>query len=723
MNHELLVPAGDMECLYQAVYNGADAVYISGMNFGARKFATNFTKEELVEAIKFCHLYGVRLYVTMNTLIKNNEVDDFIEQARFLHKNGVDALIVQDFGMICLLREKFPNLEIHASTQANNSSKDTCRLFYELGVKRVVFSRELSIDEIDNIDVPIEKEAFIHGALCVSYSGCCLMSSMLGGRSGNRGECAGCCRLPFSLMLNDKVIKNNKYLLSMKELNTSSRIKALLDSSIYSFKIEGRMKSSLYVGFITSFYRRLIDGEELDLEEENNKLKTIFNRYFTTGHIFFEDGIDLINSNSPNHIGLKIGNANIKKDKIKLVLDNNQKLNQFDAIRFLNSKKGMIVNYLYDKNMNLCSSATGVCYVDNKINFTGEDILSKTHSFELDKEFKCVSNKKKIGIFFNVFAKVGEVLEISVSDGTNTIVEKGCIVEKFINAPTTKDTFIKHLSKVGDTVFKVNDITFEIDKEIFIQIKVINDIRRSLLEKLSVLRTNKKVEFREKDFSFEKNNNVIHNNSIVCCVYNEEQLNVCLDKMVDRIYVKGIDLYNKYKNNDNIYLFLNRCLYDYSMYKNNRIVCSDLFDYKDYCVFGNYSLNITNIYTAYFLKRQGLLNIPLSVELNNNEINEFIISYKDKIGYDNFELLVYGRVENMVIKGNVLDIDSNNYSYNLIDKRNRCFPVYYDGINTHIFNYKKRDFSFNVICDYRFDFYDENQKEVEDILNNYVKNN
>ena len=161
MNHELLVPAGDMECLYQAVYNGADAVYISGMNFGARKFATNFTSEELVEAIKFCHLYGVRLFVTMNTLIKNNEVDDFIEQARFLHKNGVDALIVQDFGMICLLREKFPNLEIHASTQANNSSKETCKLFYNLGVKRVVFSRELSIDEINNmIDVKVTFEKY-----------------------------------------------------------------------------------------------------------------------------------------------------------------------------------------------------------------------------------------------------------------------------------------------------------------------------------------------------------------------------------------------------------------------------------------------------------------------------------------------------------------------------------------------------------------------------------
>ena len=217
MNKELLAPAGNMECLKAAVLNGADAVYLACKNFGARKFASNFTNDEIKEAIKFCHLYGVKVYVTMNTLVKNKEVESFIEQARFLHKNGVDAILVQDFGMICLLREMFPNLEIHASTQANTSSYETSKFYYDLGIKRVVFSRELSIEEIDKIDIPIEKEAFIHGALCISYSGLCLMSSMLGERSGNRGECTGCCRLPYTLYDKDKKITNNKYLLSTKE--------------------------------------------------------------------------------------------------------------------------------------------------------------------------------------------------------------------------------------------------------------------------------------------------------------------------------------------------------------------------------------------------------------------------------------------------------------------------------------------------------------------------
>ena len=287
MKHELLAPAGNMECLKQAVFNGADAVYLAGKTFGARKFAQNFTNEELVEAIKFCHLYDVKVYVTMNTLVKDNEVDDFLEQAEFLHNNGVDAILVQDFGMICLLREKFPRLEIHASTQANTSSSETAELFYKLGVKRVVFSREMSLEEINKITVPIEKEVFVHGALCICYSGCCLMSSMIGTRSGNRGECAGSCRLPYSLEKDGEILSTNKYLLSTKELNTSENFAELLKSNIDCFKIEGRMKSPEYVGFVTRFYRELIDNySTTDLETNNDLLKTLFNRGFTKGRLF-----------------------------------------------------------------------------------------------------------------------------------------------------------------------------------------------------------------------------------------------------------------------------------------------------------------------------------------------------------------------------------------------------------------------------------------------------
>ena len=714
--HELLVPAGDIECLHQAVYNGCDAVYIAGTKFGARKYATNFTNEQLIEAIKFCHLYGVKVYITMNTLVKNREVDDFLEQVRFLYKNGVDAILVQDFGMICLLREKFPKLEIHASTQANNSSKESCELLYKLGVKRIVLSRELSLKEIEEIDVPIEKEVFIHGALCISYSGCCLMSSMLGGRSGNRGECAGSCRLPYTLTKDGKKISDEKYLLSTKELNTTDHIKELLNSNIYSFKIEGRMKSPLYVGFITRLYRRLIDGIELDLEEENNKLKTIFNREFTSGHLFNNTGKTIINDKSPNHIGLEIGTAAVYKDKIKIILNKNSIINQFDAIRFKNSNKGLIINYLYDENMKLCSSAKNICYVDNKIKLQDTDIVSKTQDKELEEIYNNIRHKK-IPVSFKVEAKLGKELKITISDGLNIITETSQLVEKSINSPTTKESIKTHLSKLGNTPFEISEIKVNSDDDIFIQIKLLNNIRRNLIEKLINQRETKKIDFIEKEITFEKTQNSIKKEKkISCYVKNEEQLKTSLELKINRIYVNDLSLYKKY-NYDNVYYAYDRCKYNYNDLV-ERSYMSDIIDYKNHSVIGNYSLNITNIYTAYYLKKIGLENIPLSVELEDNEIKEFITAYNEKFGYTEFEVLSYGRVENMIIKGNVLNIEKNIYNYELVDNKNRVFPVYFDGINTHIYNYEKINNKINGnTYTYYIDLYKETKEEIVNIVN------
>lgn len=723
--HELLVPAGDMDCLRQAVFNGCDAVYVACKNFGARKFATNFTNEELIEAIKFCHLYGVKVYVTMNTLIKNSEVDSFLKQAYFLHKNGVDALIVQDFGMICLLREMYPNLEIHASTQANTSSKETCKLFYDLGVKRVVFSRELSIDEIDSIDVPIEKEAFIHGALCISYSGCCLMSSMLGGRSGNRGECAGTCRMPFSLEKEGKTLVNDKYLLSTKELNTSSEIERLKNSSIYSFKIEGRMKSPLYVGFITRLYRRLIDGEKFDLEKEIAKLKTIFNREFTKGRLFNESDKDLLNIKSPNHVGLRIGKVvDVNKDKIKIKLDSGYLLNQYDAIRFLNSKKGLVVNFLYDSKMKLTNSSSDVCYIDNKVDLEVGDIVTKTQDYLLGREFEKVGSRK-VPITFKVIARIDKGLSITISDGkANFTVSKDAVLEAQ-NAPTNSESIIKQLSKLGDTPFIVDNIDIEMDDNIFIRIKVLNELRRELVSKLINTRENVNVEVIEKEVSFDVGNSLVEDvpkNRISCLVRNRKQLDACMELNVDYVYVTERELYELYKDNEKVYYFIDRCSFNTTDKLVDRSFVSDYFNYNNYNVHGNYSLNVTNIYTAYYLHKIGLSIIPLSVELTVDEIDDFINRYRSKFGFTLFEIVNYGRVENMIIKGNILDINKNSYEYNLVDFKMRKFPVYFDGVNTHILNYEKRELdklfeNTNII--FRLDFYNEDRDMIKNIVNKY----
>ena len=718
---ELLAPVGDMECLRQAIFNGCDAVYLASKSFGARKFATNFTNEEIVEAIKFSHLYGVKVYVTMNTLVKNNEVEDFLKQAYFLHKNGVDALIVQDFGMICLLREMYPNLEIHASTQANTSSKETCKLFYDLGVKRVVFSRELSIDEIDSIDTSIEKEVFIHGALCISYSGLCLMSSMLGGRSGNRGECTGTCRMPFTLVKNGKILSEKKYLLSTKELNTTTFIKRLLSSSIDSFKIEGRMKSPLYVGFITRFYRKLMDEEAINLFEETNKLKTIFNRDFTKGRLFNAGDKELLNIDSPNHIGLEIGKViDVNKDKIKIKLQNGYQLNQYDAIRFLKSKSGLVVNFLYDKKMMLTNSSNDICYIDNKINLEKNDIVVKTQDYLLNKEFQNI-DQKRINISFEVEAKLGKKLKINISDGIDKFSLEEDAIFKALKTATTKEDIIKKLNKLGDTPFVCNEFLIDLDDNIFIPIKIINEMRRKLVDKLISIRKNKKVEVIKKEVVFTKSmEHNKKNNNISCLVRNKEQLDVCLELNVDRVYVAERKLYDLYKDNEKVYFMTERCSFDITNKLMERSLVSEYFDFSNLDVILNYSLNVTNIYTAYYLNKMNIKSITLSPELNELEIEDFLEKYISKFGFTSFEILGYGRVLNMIIKGNILDINVNSYEYNLIDFKNRKFPVYFDGINTYILNYINNDLSKKINnCCIRLDFFDEDVFTIRNIVKKY----
>lgn len=719
MKKELLAPAGNMECLKAAVLNGADAVYLACKNFGARKFASNFTNDEIKEAIKFCHLYGVKVYVTMNTLVKNKEVESFIEQARFLHKNGVDAILVQDFGMICLLREMFPNLEIHASTQANTSSYETAKFYYDLGIKRVVFSRELSIEEIDKIDIPIEKEAFIHGALCISYSGLCLMSSMLGERSGNRGECTGCCRLPYTLYDKDKKISNNKYLLSTKELNTSTEFDKLLNSSIYSFKIEGRMKSPLYVGFIVNLYRRLIDKEEVDLETETKKLKTIFNREFTKGHLFNITDKNIMNTKSPNHQGLVIGKASPYKDKIKITLDKDKTLSQNDAIRFVNSNKGMMVNFLYDSNMKLCKEAKDICYVDNKLKIETNDILSKTGDYNLDLEYKN-KEQRKVPIKFIVKAHINKSLEVSISDYNTTITKSVGMIYKAEKTPVDKENIIKHLNKLGQSPFKLKDIDIEMDENIFIQIKMLNEIRRDLVEKLIEKRQYINENIIENKVVFErvpnKQNEEI--NKISVSVRNKKQLLEVLKLNVDNIYVYDEKLYEEFKSHKNIYYILPKCSFNIMTNLKERNITSDYFDFSKTNALGSYSLNVENIYTGYYLKKHGLQNIPISVELKEEEIKDFIKLYENKFGKSTFEVFTYGRVENMIIKGNILELD-NKLTYNLKDIKDRLFPVYYDNTNTHILNYQEHKLSKINNCVRRLDFYDEDEKTISKIVKSY----
>lgn len=715
MKKELLSPAGDMESLLEAIHNGADAVYLAMKSFGARKFAKNFSKEEIIEAIKLCHLYGVRIYVTMNTLVKESEVEDFLEQVKYLHINGVDAIIMQDFGMISLVRKMYPNLEIHASTQANNSSLDTIKMFYEMGVKRVVVSRELTLEEIKQINFPIEIETFIHGALCICYSGNCLMSSMIGTRSGNRGECAGSCRLKYALKDNDKT-SPYEYLLSTKELNTSTKFSSLLNSNITSFKIEGRMKSAEYVGFITKFYRNIIDNKNINLKEETEKLKVLFNRKFTEGNLFKTD--NLMNTKSPNHIGIEIGKVlEVTNKYIKIKLT--KELNQEDGIRFNESNSGMIVNFLYDKNMKLTNSvkANDIAYIDNKVDLKRKDTIYKTIDKKLVENLKKY-DLKKIPVKYKVIAKCGSNLSIKISDGENEIIKEGSPVEKSKTSPITKERIEIQLKKLGNTPFITNNINIEMDNDIFISIGEINEIRRYLTNSLIDIRSNYKKDVIEEKVDF-KNIEVKKGSGMVATCYKETQLLKCLSMGFIRIYVKDINLYEKYKNHKEVYYYVERNTFNISNDLVEKNLVSEYLIPKKDNIIGNYFLNIYNSYSAYYLLEKGFKNICLSVELDSNEQIEIIKALKDKFKIDiNPEILVYGRCENMIIKGNILNITNDKYRYSLLDLRKRKFKVYFENNKTYILDSKTQSVNIkspSVIK--RFDFYDEDDKTIEKIVN------
>lgn len=639
---ELLCPAGNKESLIAAINSGADAIYLSGKKFGARAFAANFSDEELKEAIRIGKIYDVKIYVTMNTLVKEDEVDEFLNQVEFLYSNGVDAILMQDFGMICLCLKKYPNLEIHASTQAHNTSFQGIDFLYKLGVKRVVLPREMSLDEIKLIKTPIEKEVFIHGALCVSYSGRCLMSQVLGGRSGNRGECAGCCRFPWKLYRNNKVLKEG-YLLSMKELNLSEDILKLIPY-VDSLKIEGRMKSPTYVSFITNYYRKILNGEKItNIDRET--LQSLFYRGYTKGHLLNSN--DLVNTKSPNHIGLPIGKViDVNDSKIIILLD--KELNQEDGIRFLESGKGMIVNYLYDIKDRLISKGNPKqkIIIDNKIGLTSLDTVALTTNHKLVTKFDNFT--KRIGIFIKIVAKVNNPLEITFIKDDIMVSEKGNNVERAKSAAITKERIISQVEKLGNTPFICQNIDVSMDVNIFIPISELNILRRTLTERL----TGKLImNFKEP---------IINN--------------------VNLEYVNSSDI------NINEYKPIKECQFDI---KEEKGIIHEIIDGRKKNFIAASSCNITNSYTAYFLSYYGYKGIFLSTELTDYEINYLVNRIKKKTSIN---LFVENNINNkvMTIKGNILNIDESD-DYYLMDYKNRKFKVTYDGRLTNIYSPYKLD--------------------------------
>lgn len=669
---ELLAPVGSMESLKYAISAGADAVYLGGKNFSARAFSKNFSKEEMKEAVKYAHIRGVKIYVTVNTLIYETEVDKFIDYIRFLHKINIDAVIMQDIGMIHLIRKKFPNLEIHASTQMNIHNLECVKVIEKLGVKRVVLPRELSIEEIKYIkeNTKLEIEIFIGGALCMSYSGECLMSSLLNGRSGNRGTCSQCCRMKYDLYSNNKKVNKNEYLLSMKDLKTDKYLYELIKIGVDSLKIEGRMKSSEYVYETVSLYRKTIDKKDIEeIKKHEENLKVIFNRDYTKGFIFSEDNKKIINDFRPNHMGIKIGKVIDYKKGYAFILLNHE-LNRLDGIRILgNTDEGKIVDKMYvngkEKEKAFINDIVKIKIDGIKVNST----VLKTYDSKLTEQIKKkASIDKKIPINIKIELRENKPIYLKADDNKNKIEIKKYNVEKSINKSTTKEQIIQKLSKLGNTIYIIDKIDIKMDENIFVPISYINDIRRQMTILLDKKRLYEK-EFIEKDYKLDPK---------------------------EFIEEKGFIYKNKPKNSKTIYsknegtYIMPRIVKKYP--KKEKVLASDLGSilvYDD--VVTDAYLNVTNSYSVALLHSLGVKRITLSYELNDYEIEKLIKNYIKRYNKKpNLELIVKSYPEVMICKFNLLDYfnikNDNNY---LKDKKGRCFNIKIEDDIMKIYNYKK----------------------------------
>ena len=476
-NREVLAPAGTYECFRAAI--NADAVYLGGSMFGARAFAGNFEEAELIKAIRTAHLYGRKVYLTVNTLLRNDELEKLVQYVKPYYEEGLDAVIVQDYGVFAVLREAFPGLDLHASTQMTITGKYGAQLLKDMGAARVVPARELSAKEIrdiyDNVDVEIE--SFVHGALCYCYSGQCLLSSMIGGRSGNRGRCAQPCRLTYSA---NGI--SEKYLLSPKDMCTIEAVPQILDAGVTSLKIEGRMKSPEYVAGVSYAYRKYVDmylekgrdGYRVE-EQDIRQLMDLYNRGgFCKGYYYAQNDKSMMTFDRPNHQGIVIGN--IKNGELIL----SQEVNPGDVLEF---PDGSEYTTPTGKKSGRLALPKGV--LKNPKNGAA---VYRTRNNELLGQLRAgyIDNDIKIPVRMEIFLKSGERACLKLLSGDKELVVYGDVLEPSDKRPAVREDVVKQLKKLGGTAFSSDEgsIVTDIQGSPFVPVRLLNDLRRNALEEL-----------------------------------------------------------------------------------------------------------------------------------------------------------------------------------------------------------------------------------------------
>lgn len=660
---ELLSPAGSFDALRSAVQNGCDAVYLGGMMFGARAFANNFDEEELKKAVAYAHIYGVRVFVTVNTLLYEEELETFKEYAIKLQEADVDALIVQDMGAFVLLKELLPDMELHASTQMHIHNHDGILMMKEEGASRVVVPRETTIEEIrEYAKLGLDLEVFVQGALCVSYSGQCLMSSQTLQRSGNQGECAQNCRMQYTLEKEENGIRKDvstkgSYLLSCKDLNTLEEVPKLIEAGIASFKIEGRMKRPEYVALMTSLYRKAIDAyyekKEFHVDKEmKEEMQKIFHRGFTKGHLFHQMGSALMNPVRPNHIGIEIGIVeNVHKGKMTIRLHHD--LAQGDGIRILSKKEdaGFCANRIY-KNGLLVNKAYANDRIQMDVNTyveKGSKVLKTSDVVQLENLRQSFEKgKRKVEITGQFSMHIGQHPLLVVEDGIHKVeIASECVCELARKTALDPDRIQTQLRKTNDTPFIFKDITLDTDIQGIFPISELNRMRRDALNKLEELRKNVNGKRRVQMPAFTCLP-VQNRQELLVVVSTQKQYEVCKEMGITNIYVENETLYHRLHQIDE------------HVYKREARVMKE--DYEPYTMIqenggmhhmkhgiGDTSLNITNSLSAGFAFSHGLDIVTLSIEHDENCIKNLCDGFEKHFHQKgNFALQVYGHVELML---------------------------------------------------------------------------
>ncbi|MBR1925807.1 MAG: U32 family peptidase [Clostridia bacterium] len=482
-NIELLAPAGSPSALKVAIANGCDAVYLGLQDFNARISADNFNTENIREYVKYAHSFGVKVFLTVNTLISNEEMPKFLEMVKIAVEAKVDAYLVQDFGVALVLKSCFKDICLHASTQLGVHNLYGAKVAEKIGFKRVVLSREAKLKDIKEIkqNTNLEIEYFVQGALCIAFSGNCYFSGMMQGDSGNRGRCKQYCRMKYKTNYSDE----EKFMLSSRDLCLLKNLKTLIDAGVTSFKIEGRLRRDGYVAQAVKSYRKALDGlnDNFDFEKEEQKLKKVFSRGDFLNSAYLEQGVpdNVVNKDVQNHTGVNIGTV-LKTEKFKdlfrVLIKSDYEIKKGDGLKF------------FDNNQEVASIGVGNAekledkkyYIFTKRNLKPN--LSVNLILDSNMEKKAQESVKKIAFSAKIFANAQKSLRCEMSFKDKIIkYDSDFILEKAIKTPTTKDEIILQFSKLGDTDFCLENIEVETDN-VFIPKSKLNEFRRNAVQKL-----------------------------------------------------------------------------------------------------------------------------------------------------------------------------------------------------------------------------------------------